>query len=377
MMQRVNWGAGSIASLGEFIRNPERRRVFLVTGKDSYYSSGAAAAVAPYLLPGTYIQFSDFSANPSLVDLLRGISLYKAQPIDVVVAIGGGSVIDMAKLVALLALQESSPLDCLNDPVNIRIQPVPLVAVPTTAGSGSEATQFAVLYVERLKRSLDHPWLLPSLAIIDPDFSRSMSARLTAISGWDALSQAVESYWSVHSTRESRVFALAAMQLAVDSLIPSVVNGNEQCRWQMCRAAYFAGVAINITRTTAPHAVSYAMTSKFGVPHGLAVALTLPLFLQYNYEAAMYAVTDPRGEAYLRKVIEDIAEVFGGNSVADAAATMKSLLAQSGLPSSLGELQLDKENVIQEISSQVDASRLQNNPRLVTRTSLAELLHKL
>src|SRR5207248_4789041 len=126
------------------------------------------------------------------------------------------------------------------------------------------------------KYSVCHEFLLPDIAIVDPILTHKMSPRLTAITGMDALSQAIESYWSIHSTEESKGYAREAIRIIVDQLPKAVNEPTNDSRLAMARASHLAGKAINVTRTTAPHALSYALTSRFGVPHGQAVSLTLP-----------------------------------------------------------------------------------------------------
>lgn len=377
MNQKICWGEGCIASLGEIEHFRAGAQVFLVTGKRSFHDSGAAAAVFRCLKYTVLVHFSDFAVNPTYNDLLRGIALYREHKIDTVLAVGGGSVMDMAKMIALLAVQEGQPLDCLTGSAPILNHGVPVVVVPTTAGSGSEATGFAVVYVDGTKRSFDHPWLLPSLALIDPGLTRNIPAGLAAASAWDALAQAVESYWSIHSTTESQGLAADALLLAVRNLLPSVHKDSDSARWQMSLAAFFAGKAINVTRTTAPHAVSYALTSSFGIPHGHAVALTIPLFLRYNYEVDEETLLDLRGIDYVRTTIEAISAAFGCTTVTAAASRIKELLVQSGLAVSIADLGLDCQHVIDVVLASVDSERLRNNPRKVTPHALREILRQL
>jgi alcohol dehydrogenase class IV len=376
MRQRICWGEGSIASLGDIIPAATLNRLFLVSGKHSYAASGAAAAVLDCLPQQKIVHFSDFSVNPCLADLLRGIDLFRAEAVDSVLAVGGGSVIDMAKLIALLAVQQASPEQCLADSSLIARQGVPLLAVPTTAGSGSEATQFAVVYVDGIKQSLDHPWLLPAAVIIDPRLTGSLTAAIAASSGWDALSQAMESYWSVRATEESKGYAAEALRLAYGNLLPAVSCNDDASRWQMSMAAFLAGKAINLTRTTAPHAVSYAMTSRFGISHGQAVALTLPLFLQYNY-AGEGELLDPRGNDYVRRTIEELCSIAGCASVTAAMEKIRTLLAATGLATTFAELQIDKATAVKAILAAVDSDRLSNNPRKITLPQLQSLLLQL
>src|SRR5262249_51347864 len=138
---------------------------------------------------------------------------------------------------------------------------LPLVAIPTTAGSGSEATPFAVLYVGHVKHSIAGPAMLPDVAIVDPSLTDSMSPALTAVTGMDAFSQAVESYWCIHSTERSKAYARRAIALVLEHLEVAVTAPREENRRAMSKAAHLAGRAIAITKTTGAHALSYPLTS--------------------------------------------------------------------------------------------------------------------
>ena len=152
----------------------------------------------------------------------------------------------------------------------------PLVCIPTTAGTGSEATHFAVIYVDGKKKSIASQQLLPDVVILDPQLTDNMPAYVSACSGFDALCQAT--YWSRAATPLSQLYAALTIKVLIVEL-PQAVNSNSRLvRDKMQMAANWAGKAINISKTTAPHAMSYVITQEFGIPHGHAVALTLGKF---------------------------------------------------------------------------------------------------
>ena len=156
-----------------------------------------------------------------------------------------------------------------------------LIAIPTTSGSGSEATHFAVVYVGGEKFSVAHPiYMLPNVVVLNPSLTYSMDSYQTALSGVDAFAQAMESYWSVNSTEESKKYSIEALELIIEHL-PLAVNYNDNSRDIMLHAANLAGKAINIAKTSGAHAISYVLTSKFNIPHGQAVALTLPAWYDF------------------------------------------------------------------------------------------------
>ncbi len=271
MTQKEHTGFDSIFHLRDFLAEFGSRRIFLVTGKESYSACGAEAYLHDLLRNYKVWRFYDFAVNPRIEDIDRGINTFIAAECDVLVAVGGGSVIDMAKTINFLAAHPLT-LD------GYRVRPGaregtlrPLIAIPTTSGSGSEATHFSVVYVGQQKHSIADERMLPAVAIVDPKLTMSLPKYTTAVSGLDALSQAVESYWSIHSTNESRRFARGAVKSIVANLHLAVNNPTADSRLRMAEAAHLAGKAINTTRTSAAHSISYPLTSYYGIPHGHAV----------------------------------------------------------------------------------------------------------
>ena len=260
--------------------------------------------------------------NPTVGDVEKGISCFKSKMCDFVIGIGGGSAIDVAKAVSLLATNNGKPEDFINEPKMLNDRSVPTVIIPTTAGTGSESTHFSVLYIGKTKHSLAHHSMLPDVAILDPVFTKSLSPRITACTGMDALCQGIEAFWSVNSTEESREYSRKAIQLALSNIKSAVNNPDSNSRQNMLFASNFAGRAINIAMTTAAHAVSYPFTSYFNVPHGLAVALTLPYFIEFNYDVSPDTLNDKRGVEFVRNKMDELVEIIGVDTVSQAKEKM-------------------------------------------------------
>ena len=367
-------GAGSIARLGGVLERHAPGRVFLVTGHDSYEASGARAAIEPILGATPFVRFHDFERNPCLEDVRRGIRLFREESCGLIVAAGGGSVMDMAKAIRFLAAQEEDIETCLRSPDGTRRRGAPLAAIPTTSGSGSEATRFAVLYADKRKESLEHDFVLPDHAIVDPDLTSRLSPRQTAISGLDALSQAVESLWSVHSTEESRACADRALRLALARLERAVRQPDAEARAGMAEAAHLAGKAICISKTTACHAVSYPMTSYFNVPHGLAVALTLPAMLAFNAGVSEADCQDERGVAWVGKIMDRLVAILASDSAAAAAGRLQDLVGRLGVPTRLGGVGIAAQDIPLLLEHGFNPGRVRNNPRRLTVETLERML---
>ena len=371
MNQREITGPGSLSALSDVLL--ESKRVFLVVDEAAYAASGASTQVDRALDDRHVTRFADFDPNPSAEAIDRGHTLYCEKPCDTVIAIGGGTAIDIAKLIAV---SSSSDGDCRKlalNPDPIDPDRPTLVAIPTTAGTGSEATHFAVVYIDGVKYSIAHPAIRPDVAIVDPELTHSLPPAITAHTGLDALCQAIESLWSVQSDTNSRRFATRALDLAAAHLETAVTDPSLEARAAMSDAAHLAGKAIDISFTTGAHAVSYKLTSAFGVPHGLAVALTLGAWVRYNGSVEKHDCLDPRGIDSVRAAIETVSHSFGKNTVEEAADRFAALLRAIGCPTRLSDVGVGADD-IDALAASVNVDRLANNPRRVTLESLRQLL---
>jgi alcohol dehydrogenase class IV len=324
-MQQLLQGEGSLKEAVKLISQKGFNNLFIITGK--HFSRQNDLNILDNL---QYIHFIKEGTNVTDTEVKLVGQAYKSSNAQVVLAIGGGSVIDLAKMIVWECVQQSIPVPLL-------------AAVPTTTGSGSEATQFAVVYESNKKKSISHPALLPAIVSLDPTLIYSLSPHQSAISGMDALAQAVESYWSKAATLVSKQFSATVISLWNNHFISSLGN-NKEAKTAMQMAAYNAGKAINITRTTGPHALSYYLTAEYNIPHGQAVALFLPLFFLYNQPSA------------------DLSNLLGANSNNEAAELIQNRMKESGLAISLAELDIDKEKIVDNLLGEVNEERFDNNP---------------
>lgn len=376
MKQEIHIANGSIHLIGDILQRIAPKSVFLVHDKAAYSLSGAETALTEILHPYQVCHFCKFEYNPRIEDVERGLELFRQGKYDVVIAVGGGSVLDMGKLIRIMAAQDASPAAIVKVQRNIQQRGIPLIAIPTTAGTGSEATHFAVVYIDKIKYSVAHEYMLPDIAIVDPALTQSMPPKLTAVTGMDALSQAIESYWSVNSTDESKAYAREAIELVMQNLERSVHEPSQDTRYAMCKAAYMAGRAINISKTTAPHAISYTLTSYFGIPHGHAVGLTLGEFLVYNSEVSNADIEDLRGFEYVRSTIEDLCNLLGAHDADSAKQQVKNLMKSIGLETKFELLGITDDESFKLIVDNVNLERLKNNPRKLSKSSLVNIFRK-
>ena len=337
-MQKIIQGRGAVKETGEIISTAGKKNVFLITGnhyrEEEEFRTERPLQLTHYIKKGQNVDDSEVTV---------AWEKFSANSFDAIAAIGGGSVIDLAKAIIHREINAGGPTPFF-------------LAVPTTAGSGSEATQFAVLYKSGKKLSLNDPALLPKAVILDASLVETVSSYQAAVSGMDVLSQAVESLWSRFANEESKQYANEAIQLWKDSFLPVVNKKSSDDFEKMLKAAHLAGKAINITRTTGPHALSYYLTAHHGIPHGQAVSLFLPLFFLYN---------KPSGE---------ICSLLGAADYENAKTNIQSVMRQAGLAVTLAELMIDKDIIVEKLVDEVNEERFSNNPVPFDRQGLIELI---
>lgn len=365
---------GAIESVASLIQQCRASRVFLVVDEPAYKACGAMPVLDPVLRNIHTTRFSGFQPNPKIEDIQRGVQMFRDAPPDLVVAIGGGTAIDLGKLIALIGNQDASPTDIVTGKVKSSAAALPLIAIPTTAGTGSEATHFAVAYIGTQKYSVADASLIPWQAIVDPRLTTSLPPAITAATGLDALCQAIESIWAVGATDQSVQYAKSAIGQALGHLATSVHAPTPASRMAMCRASHLAGKAINITKTTAPHALSYILTSQYHVPHGFAVAMTLARFLAFNSKVDARSCVDPRGAQSVRIRIAQIVDALGTADVHQACDRFTKLATSIGCPASMADLGITTKERFEEIAASVNVERMSNNPRRIDRPQLVELL---
>jgi alcohol dehydrogenase class IV len=377
MSVETHLGVGAISELPGILETQRAKTILLVTGPHSYSMSGAADRIDPVLTSYQTVRFSTLADYPDLPDIERGVELCRTINPDVVIAIGGGTVIDIAKLLRICSVNDAAPESITAGTGKIERAGPPLVAIPTTAGSGSEATHFAVIFNQQQKYSVAHQFVQPDFAIVDPSLTYSMSEEQTAVCGLDVLCQSIESIWSVGSSRESRTWASEAARLVLLNLVEAVRAPSEAHRESMSRAAHLAGRAINISKTTAPHALSYTLTTSYGLPHGHAVALTLGSFLEFNAEVSEEDLNDPRGVHHVYEMIGEVCSLLGAHNPLDGRHVLADLMVSIGMETRLGPYGIEGAVDCARIVEKVNVERLSNNPRNPTKAQLAQMLEKL
>jgi len=292
-----------------------------------------------------------FESNPSLSDILEVSSKYKDQFLDLIIGLGGGSAMDIAKIacVSIPAYQKGFNVnDLLSDPNLFSIiNPIDCIQVPTTAGTGSEVTPFATIwdYENQQKKSLNHPSMFAKKAFIDPDFLCDVPLEITLSTGLDALNQAFESIWNINANEYTRALSRKAAILSLQALQSVDENIlNAEIRQSLANASLFAGISISQTRTSICHSISYPLTLKYGIPHGMACSFSMLEVYKYNLS-----------------LIKDDIDIIESNLKQDPYTALKNIFSKHELNSYFIKNLPSKADFIDSIEDFITEGRFENN----------------
>ena len=309
-----------------------------------------------------HVLFSDFTPNPLYEQVCKGIDLFQITKCDSILAVGGGSAIDVAKCIKLAVLAKDGNSALIPPLVSTRVEcdgsKIPFVAIPTTAGTGSESTHNAVMYYEGAKQTITNDGVLPDYALLEPSVLKTLPLYQKKCTMMDALCQGIESWWSVNSTEESYEYSKKAITLIMANWQKYIFDNDDYAAAQIMLAANYGGKAINITATTAAHAMSYKITSLYKLPHGHAVAVCLPEIWEYMI-GHMDKSIDKRGKDYLNGIFNEIAKSMGAESPSEAIVLFRDMMTQMELAKPTSQ---KREEELSVLSTSVNPVRLKNNP---------------
>jgi alcohol dehydrogenase len=371
---RVLYQIGLAAELGQVISNAlPQRRAFIVADK-GVINAGLLEPIKTGISPVEIVGlFDDVPANSSVAKVAEGAAAARDAGADLIIAVGGGSPIDTAKGIRILLTLGGTIPDYEGYNV-IDTSLTPLVAIPTTAGTGSEVTPIAVILDETDQRkiSIVSRYLTPDLAILDPLMTRTLPPHLTAATGMDALSHAIETYVSTENNPFSDSLALAAIDIIANYLRDAVHDGtNMEARSQLLIAATMAGIACGNSLFGVVHALSHAVGGKFPVHHGTANAIFLPPGMRFNSEVAP--------ERYVRIARAMGVNVGGRNNaevIADGITAVHTLTADCGLPTRLRDVGVPREALPELAELAAVEPAIFNNPRPATPEQLLAMLEE-
>lgn len=381
--ERVIFGEGAAMQAGAHTKSLGVKKVLVVTDK-TVAGLEAFRKILQSLAEQKIDAFvyDEVDANPSDVQVEKGAALFKEQNANAIIAVGGGSSLDSAKAIGILATNGGTIIDYHYDidadwtnPEEIPLtQPIPpLITIPTTSGTGAEVTAYAVITnTKENYKMFPGSWLsLPKIALVDPLMSVSMPPRVTAATGMDALSHAIEAYVSPYAMNQTDVFALSSIDLIANSLKIAVeVGGDLRARGAMALASTQAGLCMNAW-CGGVHALGHQLSSQYGIPHGEAMAIMMPVVMEFNTDACVDRMAE---------IAKVMGERVNGLSAVEAAKkapeTVRKLTASIGLPGSLSAYEIDPAKFAECAKWAVRDIDMDGNPRAITLEDAEALYRK-
>ena len=364
----IVFGSGKVLETGELTR-PYGKKALIVTGKSSAKKSGLYDKVNDSLKAAGLetVLFDKVSQNPLTTTAQEGADFAKANGCDVVVAIGGGSIMDCAKAIAFLSKNDGD----INDYIYNRLRSddaLPLVLIPTTCGTGSEGNGFAVLTNPDNgdKKSLRCNAIVAKVSIVDPECMMTMPKKVLASVTFDALCHNIEAYTSKIAQPLTDALSLYAIELIANNLV-SVYNGTgNKKEWEnITMASTIGGMVINTAGVTLAHGMEHPASGLKNIVHGQGLAALTPVVIDASY----------KGD---EEKFGNIAKIFGGKSAADCADKIRELLKAIDLECKLSDLGIAEEDIpwMAENSMKVSAAGVANNPVVFTQEEIAEIYRK-
>ena len=361
----------SIEDVLKFINDKSFKKIFVLCGKKSFVNSGAENLLKKIKNSEIKLSYkkSEIPILEELIEIINEIRNFKP---DLFLAIGGGAVIDYAKIVNVVDIREDLAELIVNYKYPFNKKYTKLAVIPTTAGSGAEVTSNAVIYVDGIKHSFESELLLPDHFFLVPEFLISAPNKIKASAGFDAIAQALESLVSKKSNDKSVEYASKSLRVSVNSFISFINDPNMKNATEMSIASNLAGKAISISKTTAPHATSYPFTSLFNISHGHAVGLFFEKFFKFNYEHLNKSETsfDLNERFNLIFKLFDVPDINSFNS------KISLIKKQAKLEDDLAKLNIDIIRSSEDVLKGINLLRLGNNPVKIDGKDILNIISK-
>lgn len=367
---KIIWGSGQINNLaGAIDTYLDTKKVLILTGKSSLKKSGILDLILKQFTKNEVYVLNDIPSNPEISDLYNIKIETDKFDYDTIIAIGGGSVLDIGK--SLIAFKDIEVKDTtmlkehiINQNYGDTNTKVNLISIPTTAGTGSEVTSWATIWDKSniKKYSIESTKLYSDIAIIDPVLTVNLPMELTASTALDALSHALEAYWSKRTNEIVRLYSLKAIELIMDNIIDLLDNlDNIVLREKIALGSLYAGLAFSNTKTTVCHSMSYPLTSMYEIPHGIAVSMTLAKVLDLNREFILEK--------------ESLVKAFGvAADLSEVEDCINEIYEKAKIPYRLKDYGIKREDIDTIIVNSFTPGRVDNNPVEITREILEDIL---
>ncbi len=360
----------STEDIKKYINDKSFKKIFIICGKKSFVTSGADIFFKKILNNKKIKLFYKNSQLPVLDELIEIINDIKNFKPDLILAVGGGAVIDYAKIANVVDIRDNLEKLIINYSYPYKKKYTNLAVIPTTAGSGAEVTSNAVIYVNGIKYSFESELLLPDNFFLIPEFLVSAPDKIKASAGFDAIAQAIESLVSKKSNERSVEYATKSLKISSKSYISFINNPNLSNATEMSIASNLAGKAISISKTTAPHAVSYPFSSLFNLSHGHAVGLFFEKFLMFNYEN--YNKADTKFD--LKKRFNLIFSLFESKNINELNNQISLIKKQAKLEDNIKKLNIDVIGNSEKIIKGINLLRLGNNPVKIDEKNIFKII---
>jgi alcohol dehydrogenase class IV len=354
----------------KFIHDKSLKKIFVLCGKKSFDNSGAKFFFDSLLVNKEIKLFYKSSELPIFEELIKIINDIKSFKPDLILAVGGGTVIDYAKIANVIDVRDDLKNLIINYSYPFKNKFTKLAVIPTTAGSGAEVTSNAVIYVDGIKHSFESELLVPDNFFLIPKFLTSAPYKIKASAGFDAIAQALESLVSRKSNEQSVKYASKSLGVSINSFISFIDNPNLKNATEMSIASNLAGRAISISKTTAPHATSYPFTSLFNISHGHAVGLFFEDFFKFNYDNISKSETS----FDLNKRFDLIFTLFDVENITDFSKKILLIKSQANLECNLSNLNINISKNSEKIIKGINLLRLGNNPVKIGEKDILEII---
>ena len=371
MEQRIITPGENYKGLDDWIMETGAKKILMVCDGSIWYQKEFNAHLEEIEKNGVeMIGFRDFQSNPLYENVQDGVNDFREEKCDAIIAVGGGSAMDVAKCIKLYSNLPGEGENGSWLSADYVPNEIPFLAMPTTAGTGSEATRYAVIYYDGKKQSITSESFIPGTVLMDPNTLITLPLYQKKATMCDALCHAIESYWSVNSTDESKDYSKAAI-IGVMEHMDGYLNNTEEGRAGMLRAANTAGKAINITQTTAGHAMCYKITSLFRSAHGHAAILCDRVLFPWMVKNTGKCI-DPRGEGYLKMTLDEIGQAMGCEDGAAGAVKLVEIFNKLEL-----EVPTATPDQYEELKTSVNPVRLKNHPIALDVDTIDALYHEI
>lgn len=365
---RLYWDTHCIKYVKDVIGELNVKKVLLIKWSETALENQAGKELYEALYGCDVTELVFEKSNPDIVDLYELHQNKKQEKLELVIAVGGGSVLDIAKSFAAILDKEYASIEELRQAIiekNTGKPACPWIGIPTTAGTGSEVTCWATVWdaEKGSKLSLEDKRNYAYAAYIEPEFTMSMPMKLVVSSALDAVAHATESYWAKAHNMVSSIYALKAISMIMTNLELLMEDQKEEYYLAMAEASMLAGRAFSNTKTTACHSISYPLTLRYGIPHGVAVSMLLPALLCMN-------------ESKIEQK-EDLLEAYGAKTMEEAGQRIITILEKAGISYKLSDWNVKKEELDELAKNCFTKGRMENNPVDLTKEDVVKILENI